>query len=452
MAALGSSLLRQRHLHHGRVGIMLHPVIVAQLGLRSILRPTQAIVCPMRVYTRKGSAFPRRHRCSGRQLVVRAVAMVNVDFASPSLLLGTMLIGCGVLLLNLRNFQNKVSRDADIVVAAMVSIVGSTLIFQGWRLDPLLLLCQALTTSVAFWYGLETFRLRSKEADTPPPQLPPGVGPPDAAPQDFLQQAAAAAAQQQQQQQQQYYQAGPGFPPPGSGLPYLPPGNESYYPWGNPSDAAASTSDQATGLYGETIQYDYYGNPIMQQQQEPVYSGRGYSNVTFGGAMYGAPGDPYSRIGEGSDSAYGGSGMYGAAGAPESSGYDTSGSTAGSPGPSYAGPFSGPAAPPPPPGVSQTSAQPFDGSGPGAPGPLGPYGRTPGFLYDRGFGAGSLSDGGPWGPDAAPPAAAAAAEGGAAGGQQPSGGVSGSGIGGGGVARGRGASRLELYEQVDDWE
>ncbi len=65
----------------------------------------------------------------------------------------------------LRNFQNKVSRDADIVVAAMVSIVGSTLIFQGWRLDPLLLLCQALTTSVAFWYGLETFRLRSKEAD-----------------------------------------------------------------------------------------------------------------------------------------------------------------------------------------------------------------------------------------------------------------------------------------------
>lgn len=47
----------------------------------------------------------------------------------------------------------------------MVSIVGSTLIFQGWRLDPLLLLCQALTTSVAFWYGLETFRLRAKEAD-----------------------------------------------------------------------------------------------------------------------------------------------------------------------------------------------------------------------------------------------------------------------------------------------
>lgn len=41
-----------------------------------------------------------------------------------------------------RNMQREVSRDADIVVAAMISIVGSTLIFQGWRLDPLLLLCQ----------------------------------------------------------------------------------------------------------------------------------------------------------------------------------------------------------------------------------------------------------------------------------------------------------------------
>lgn len=34
------------------------------------------------------------------------------------------------------------SRDPDIVVAAMISIVGGALIFQGWRLDPLLLLCQ----------------------------------------------------------------------------------------------------------------------------------------------------------------------------------------------------------------------------------------------------------------------------------------------------------------------
>ncbi len=47
-----------------------------------------------------------------------------------------------IALAQMRNMQTQISRDADIVVAAMVSIVGSTLIFQGWRLDPLLLLCQ----------------------------------------------------------------------------------------------------------------------------------------------------------------------------------------------------------------------------------------------------------------------------------------------------------------------
>lgn len=99
---------------------------------------------------------------TGRIYSIAVVAMVNVDFSSPSLVLGAALIGCGVTLLQMRSMQTQISRDADIVVAAMVSIVGSTLIFQGWRLDPLLLLCQALTTSVAFWYGLEAFRLRAK--------------------------------------------------------------------------------------------------------------------------------------------------------------------------------------------------------------------------------------------------------------------------------------------------
>lgn len=61
---------------------------------------------------------------------VAPTAMINVDFASPSLVLGAGLIGCGVLLLQMRSLKRKISRDADIVIAAMISIVGSTLIFQ----------------------------------------------------------------------------------------------------------------------------------------------------------------------------------------------------------------------------------------------------------------------------------------------------------------------------------
>lgn len=49
---------------------------------------------------------------------------------------------------------------------------------QGWRLDPLLLLCQTLTTTVAVWYGLETFKLRTQQAaelDRLPPELGTGA-------------------------------------------------------------------------------------------------------------------------------------------------------------------------------------------------------------------------------------------------------------------------------------
>ena len=39
---------------------------------------------------------------------------------------------------------------------------------QGWRLDPLLLLCQLFTTTVAFSYAFEALRSRQ---ELPPPQV-----------------------------------------------------------------------------------------------------------------------------------------------------------------------------------------------------------------------------------------------------------------------------------------
>ncbi|KAG2451822.1 hypothetical protein HYH02_003598 [Chlamydomonas schloesseri] len=349
--------------------------------------------------------------------------MVNVDFASPSLLLGTALIGTGVLLLNMRNFQYKVSRDADIVVAAMVSIVGSTLIFQGWRLDPLLLLCQALTTSVAFWYGLETFRLRSKEADMTPPQLPPGMG------------ADPMSLDAQQQATQQYYQQQMGFPP--GGAPFLPPpgADTPYYPWGNTAaPGAAGQPDQQPpyGMgygspYGETIQYDYYGNPILppqqMQQQQPEMAGGYDSAASTSGMPYGAsaPVPPTYGGALGVDQA----GYYGGAGVPPT-------------GP--AGPYDG---------------QPAYGAGPGPA---------------SGVGGESWPGAGGYGAAPAGPGVSGAAASGYSAGQQPStaAGPSGQGqfalpppasVGGAGLGLGslgaagrRPAGRLDLHEKVDDWE
>lgn len=106
------------------------------------------------------------------------MAMVNVDFSSPSFVLGAVLVGIAVTLLQLRKMSTRLSQDADIVVAAVVSVVGATLIFQGWRLDPLLLLSQTLTTGVAVFYGAEAFMLRGKAATETPlqQQQQPGEG------------------------------------------------------------------------------------------------------------------------------------------------------------------------------------------------------------------------------------------------------------------------------------
>ncbi|KAF8063088.1 ycf66 [Scenedesmus sp. PABB004] len=235
------------------------------------------------------------------------LAMINVDFASPSLVLGITLIGCGIALLQVRNMQREVSRDADIVVAAMISIVGSTLIFQGWRLDPLLLLCQALTTSVAFWYGLEAFKLRAQVNEEeegggmgglPPPEGyggqagmglgagpddaygAPGYLPPGGAERAGLAPWATGAPQPLQQQQPQQAGGRWGLPP---GEPAR--GYAAY--WGQQAQA------QPEGLYAA------YDDPQQQQQQQLV-----------GGPASGAPLPPFQQ--QQQQQPYGGAPGYGA--------------------------------------------------------------------------------------------------------------------------------------------
>lgn len=96
---------------------------------------------------------------SVRQLT--PVAMVNVD-VSPSVILGVGLIGAGVSLWQIRQARPWISRDYDVVVSCISLLVGGILIFQGWRLDPLLLFGQLMTTGAAVSFGIEALRLRSQ--------------------------------------------------------------------------------------------------------------------------------------------------------------------------------------------------------------------------------------------------------------------------------------------------
>ncbi|KAL4860268.1 hypothetical protein ACK3TF_000449 [Chlorella vulgaris] len=176
-------------------------------------------------------------RCRGAAL--RVTSLVNVDL-SPSVILGVGLIFSGLSLVQVRRVKPWISKDYDIVVSSIGFLVGGILIFQGWRLDPLLLFGQLLTTGAALSFAVEALRLRSEQyeseekaalqevSERPPPgggggaafQLPPAeqqVPPPwadggaqqwqqqpDAGFYDYQQPASGSGFDPQQQQQQQY--------------------------------------------------------------------------------------------------------------------------------------------------------------------------------------------------------------------------------------------------------
>ncbi|KAK9832484.1 hypothetical protein WJX81_001075 [Elliptochloris bilobata] len=92
--------------------------------------------------------------------------MVNVDF-SPALVLGMGFVACGLSLYQLRRIQPELSRDFDVVVSSIAIFSGGILVFQGWRLDPLLLFCQLLTAGTALGFALEALRLRQQTQANP---------------------------------------------------------------------------------------------------------------------------------------------------------------------------------------------------------------------------------------------------------------------------------------------
>jgi hypothetical protein len=85
--------------------------------------------------------------------------MVNSDFG-PAFILGVALVLSGVALYGMRSFRPELSRDHDIFFAAIALVSGLILIFQGWRLDPLLFLGQLSLAGSAGFFAFENIRLR----------------------------------------------------------------------------------------------------------------------------------------------------------------------------------------------------------------------------------------------------------------------------------------------------
>lgn len=88
------------------------------------------------------------------------LAQVNVG-ATPATFLGIFLAVAGAALYFLRSVKPELSRDHDIFFAAVGLLCGFILIFQGWRLDPILQFGQLMLVGSTVFFAYESIRLRS---------------------------------------------------------------------------------------------------------------------------------------------------------------------------------------------------------------------------------------------------------------------------------------------------
>ena len=85
--------------------------------------------------------------------------MVNFGL-NPASILGLFLAVAGASLYFMRTVRPELSRDHDIFFAAVGLLCGFILLFQGWRLDPILQFGQFLLTGSAVFFAVESIRLR----------------------------------------------------------------------------------------------------------------------------------------------------------------------------------------------------------------------------------------------------------------------------------------------------
>nr|QWW92925.1 hypothetical protein [Delavayella serrata] len=79
----------------------------------------------------------------------------------PSTIIGITLIVVGILLYALKKREPYVSRDYDFFFSSIGLLCGGILFFQGWRLDPILLLSQILLSGTTVFFIAENVYLRN---------------------------------------------------------------------------------------------------------------------------------------------------------------------------------------------------------------------------------------------------------------------------------------------------
>jgi hypothetical protein len=92
--------------------------------------------------------------------------MIHMELG-PNTIVGIGLASVGILLYFIRANKPGVSRDYDLFFSSVNLLCGGILIFQGWRLDPILLLCQLLSSGTAIFFIAESLFLRNNNSLKP---------------------------------------------------------------------------------------------------------------------------------------------------------------------------------------------------------------------------------------------------------------------------------------------
>jgi formate-dependent nitrite reductase membrane component NrfD len=93
---------------------------------------------------------------------VTDLALVNVDYVSPSLWLGVLVATSGLVLYSYKMSDARGTKDVETVTASLLVLAGGILAVQGWRLDPILMLSEGVLASVGIFYIIQTVELRKQ--------------------------------------------------------------------------------------------------------------------------------------------------------------------------------------------------------------------------------------------------------------------------------------------------
>nr|BDZ75740.1 Ycf66 protein [Fissidens protonematicola] len=88
--------------------------------------------------------------------------MIHIELG-PSTIIGIGLIVIGILLYALRIRELNLSQYYDSFFSSIGLLCGGILIFQGWRLDPILLLSQILLSGTTIFFIAESLYLRNNK-------------------------------------------------------------------------------------------------------------------------------------------------------------------------------------------------------------------------------------------------------------------------------------------------